>query len=171
MNPELEGLDDSPHWYVYREIVAILKSDAALSRAVRHWATFTEDDAEDGPHPPTGDQAPAIYLNPGLEPSRWETASSHESPLRIGFNLYVAGRTARPAWRLWWAVHRALFPPDKAEQHARHRRICAAASASGGRNSGIVRITQPAFMDVSSSVNFACVEATGEISLPLQLPS
>lgn len=169
MNPELEGLDDSPHWYLYRELVAILKADPALSRSVLHWATFTEE--EDEVLPPTSDQTPAVYLAPGLDRSRWETAGTHSSDLRIGFNLYVAGRTARPAWRLWWAIHRALFPGDVGARNEVHRRICLAAKEGGGINSGIVRITQPAFADFTQFVNFDCVEAVGEINLPLQIPS
>jgi hypothetical protein len=142
----LPELDDSPRTKVFRLIESYLRGDEVLRQTVPpdHWQTW--DGSPDAKSWPADTQVPAICLNPTALADQWFSPDAMTEPLVVVVELLVDGTNADDIANLWWAVQRALFPPNPAAAEPSPTQAVQQALRDAGAFSGVIEFTQAAFV-------------------------
>lgn len=133
-------LPASPRAKVFRVLVATLRADPTLARALRKDGIRAWEGSPIDALPFGVEHAPSIRLTPATGPDTFSTPDSMKGALVINCEMVARGSNVDDLLNLWWAVCLALYPPDKADRNALALRL-----QNAGARSGLPMFTQPAF--------------------------
>jgi hypothetical protein len=105
--------------------------------------------------------APCIHLTPINGPEVWTYPDSFVGMLFINCELVLSGYDYDDVFNLWWAVEKALYPPDLPTKLALVQSL-----QQAGAHSGLAEFSQPAFDPKPESNYFHCA---GQIKIAVLL--
>jgi hypothetical protein len=130
------NLPTSPHTAAFREIVAILKSDARLAQATKTWFLW---DGEQTDRLPFGlSLCPTIAIVPGRMTDQFYGPSGFLGQLTLDITVTVGGTRCDDLFDLYHAIQRAIYPADDAARVAIRSALLAL-----GADTGEIEFTQP----------------------------
>lgn len=153
--PQLLDLPDSPRKLVFRRIVQQLRNDPVIRRVFRTVLAW-----EGGPNEArelTQTNAPGIRLTPTCGPDVWGFPDAVRGWLYIDIDIMVKGFDVGDMMDAWWAIMRALYPPNPdrlepspAQVFQKDLREVGVASGTTGAYTGLIEFSQPAADDSPS---------------------
>ena len=164
-------LPDSPRKLVFRRIVAQLRNDPTLSRALRTFQAWEGKPTDF--QPLVQSNAPGIRLTPSCGPSLWANPDAFRGWLYIDVDITVPGTDVADMLDLWWTIERAIYPPnpDRLEpspalRFQRDLREAGIARGIAGAYTGLVEFSQPA---ADTSPGNQLMEAIGQMRVEMLL--
>lgn len=152
----------APHTSLFREIDRILRKDTTLTRVGTKFRSWNGDAAE--AQAPSSGQTPWIRLTPVPRPMSQEYPDAQVGDLSVQIEVVTAGLKIDDCMNLFHAAARALLPNDFDAANVLRARLVAA-----GSQSGVVRISQPAFSDTPKDAAGSQFTAVGLLSLDVQV--
>jgi hypothetical protein len=106
----LLGLPDSPRKRVFRRIVAQLRNDPVLQRAL-NGRIFAWEGRPTDSQPLAPATQPGLRLTPTFGPDIWAFPDAFRGWMYIGVDIIAPGFDVGDMLDLFWAVQVALYPP------------------------------------------------------------
>lgn len=147
--PSKLALPDSPRTAVFRLIEKTLRKDPTLHRVLSkdsQWKTWDGSPANKLPFGKT--PSPTIRLTPAAGADEWYSPSAIFEPLIVHVELEVEGLNVDDMANLWWAIVRALYPPNPLALSPSPAQAFMNALQGAGASTGMIDFTQPAFARV-----------------------
>lgn len=140
-------LNMSPRTMVFRKIESILRNDPTLKRVVKTWRTWEGKTTDVEPLTPIG--GPAIRLTPVNGEERFVFPDAQKGQLIVGIEAAVAGTFVDDPTNLWWAIERAIYPPDQTA-----RQNIQQALNQAGSTTGLCTFSPPSYQQDEGNINW-----------------
>lgn len=162
------GLDlpPSPRRLVFRRVVQQIRDDPLIRRAVR--TILAWDGKPDDARQLTIAQAPGLRITPTFGPDTWAFPDAQRGWMFLAVEMLVPGYDAGDMMDLWWALERALYPPDGAARMAFQRDLREVGLPQGlaGAYTGLIEFSQPIADDSPSDQH---QHAVGQLRIEMLL--
>ena len=132
------GLPTDPRTSIFRKIVALLRTDALLSRVVgKNW--FVWDGDSNSAQAFASSEGVAVRLEPKLGPMQWLDETEQICPLSVVLDYAIPGFDADDPLNFQGAVERALFPVGQVQATTN-------ALNALGAETGLISFDQPSLV-------------------------